>query len=82
MRPIGRHAFRAAVRAATVDARIVREARAAGAAASPPPPPSPPPSTRHDGWNGVTWAYPEVRTGSAGNLTPAQRHRARHAERV
>ncbi|GIG95720.1 hypothetical protein Pma05_22930 [Plantactinospora mayteni] len=89
--------FRRAVRVATVDARIARQARA-GHEDAPPPPPPPPPSPpeqpqrpwidlpvsrnagRYDGWNGPTRAH--LAHGRAGGLTPAQQHRARHAERV
>ncbi|MDW5322816.1 hypothetical protein [Plantactinospora sp. KLBMP9567] len=87
---------RRAVRAATVDARIAREARA-GYEDAPPAPPPPPPQPRgpqrpwidypdsrnagrYDGWNGPTRAH--LANGRAGGLTPAQQHRARHAERV
>ncbi|MDG4789381.1 hypothetical protein O7626_26235 [Micromonospora sp. WMMD1102] len=35
---------------------------------------------RRDGWNGPTWAH--LANGRAGDLTPAQQDRARHAERV
>ncbi|GAA3738041.1 hypothetical protein GCM10022225_21210 [Plantactinospora mayteni] len=71
--------FRRSVRSATVDARIAREARAAtdGGAAT-----APKPANRYDGWNGPTRAHPTLNTARAGNLTPAQWHRARHAERV
>ncbi|MDW5330128.1 hypothetical protein [Plantactinospora sp. KLBMP9567] len=37
---------------------------------------------RYDGWNGRAGCYPALRNGRAGYLTPAQHHRARHAERV
>ncbi|MGX7675541.1 hypothetical protein [Plantactinospora sp. DSM 117369] len=84
--------FRRAVRAATVDARIAREAQV-GHEEAPPPPSQPaepqrpwidfPDSRnagRYDGWNGPTRAH--LANGRAGGLTPAQQHRARHAERV
>ncbi|MEN3610683.1 hypothetical protein AAH979_14145 [Plantactinospora sp. ZYX-F-223] len=88
--------FRRAVRVATTDVRIAREERAGHEEAPPPPLPAPPRpeesqrpcvdfpnfrnAGRYDGWNGPTRAY--LANGRAGDLTPAQQHRARHAERV
>ncbi|MFD0968902.1 hypothetical protein [Plantactinospora endophytica] len=91
MPPLTGVEFRRAVRTATVDARTARKARAGHEDASPPPQPEQPQrpwidypdsrnARRYDGWNGPTRAY--LANGRAGGLTPAQQHRARHAERV
>ncbi|GIG92552.1 hypothetical protein Pen02_74880 [Plantactinospora endophytica] len=77
--PPDRAAFRAGVRHFQTEAAIVRTAATARQAQ---PAPGNNQANRYYGWNGPTWARPAFDAGRPGDLTPAQRHRARHAERV
>ncbi|GIG88958.1 hypothetical protein Pen02_38940 [Plantactinospora endophytica] len=74
-----RAAFRAGVRRAQAEAAITR---VAATVRQTHPAPGRRVANRRDGWNSPTRAYPRLSNGRAGNLTPAQEHRARHSERV
>ncbi|GAA3742911.1 hypothetical protein GCM10022225_28100 [Plantactinospora mayteni] len=72
--PLSRAEFRRAVRAAVTDTAIARAANPARNHTSVRP------TNRRPMWNAPTRVY--LSNGRAGNLTPAQEHRARHSERV